>query len=362
MGLGGMSNAAIIRGMPLPLWFAAAGFLLCSILLRLARRFFPLWGLLDFPERYGLDRARLPYPAGIAAVAAFLLAFGAMNAWTEQAIGILAAVGILAGVSFVDDRTPLPAPLRLGVQVGVCLLLFFTSDCTGGRVCSLTNPLPSLGGDVIELNGAWPVLSLVVTVGWLLLTVNALNWFDGIPGQVSALSTIGFVTIGCLSLFRLEEPGTASLAFLLAGIALACFFLDIPPAKVILGDSGAMFFGLMLGVLTVYSGGKVATAFLVLGVPLVDSAIVVARRIATGKSPMKGSRDGEHLHHRLLQKGWHPRAVIALSAAIGTAFGVTALFLDTVGKFIAAGLLAVLMLGLSRYSRVDAHRKHPIRV
>jgi UDP-GlcNAc:undecaprenyl-phosphate/decaprenyl-phosphate GlcNAc-1-phosphate transferase len=337
---------------------ALAGFLLCSVLLALARVVFPRIGLLDFPERYGLTRKRLPYPAGIAAVASFLLIFGALQPWSAQTVGILIAVGALGAVTFIDDRMQLPPLPRLALHVGVCCLLFWTSACTGGRICSLTNPFEGIiGGAVIELNGAWPVLSLLVTVGWLILTINALNWFDGIPGQVSVLSVIGFVTIGCLSLLRLNEPGTAAIAFLLAGIALACVLVDFPPARVIFGDSGAMFFGLMLGILTIYSGGKVATAFLVLGVPLVDSLIVIVRRVLKGKSPFKGSRDGEHLHHRLLQKGWHPRAVIALSAAIGTGFGVTALFLDTRGKFIAAGCLALLMLALSRYSRTSGEKK-----
>jgi UDP-N-acetylmuramyl pentapeptide phosphotransferase/UDP-N-acetylglucosamine-1-phosphate transferase len=163
-------------------------------------------------------------------------------------------------------------------------------------------------------------------------------------------------------LFRLHEADTAGMAFLLAGIAAACLLVDFPPAGVILGDTGAMFFGLMLGILTIYSGGKVATAFLVLGVPLVDSVIVIVRRIAQGKSPLKGSRDGEHLHHRLLQKGWPPRAVIALSAAIGTGFGVTALFLDTRGKFVAAGILALAMLALARYSKTQPGERKAINV
>ena len=70
-----------------------------------------------------------------------------------------------------------------------------------------------------------------------------------------------------------------------------------------MGDTGAMFFGLMLGVLTIYTGGKVATAFLVLGVPLIDSVIVGFRRISRGRSPFKGNMQNEHLHHRLLKKG-----------------------------------------------------------
>lgn len=347
----------------MPLLPFLIGFGLAVLFLTAACRMFPRWGLLDFPERYGLKRARLPYPAGIAAVAAFVAAFGALHAWDARTLGILAAVALLGTFTFLDDREPLPALPRLLLQLGLGALIFATGDCTGGRICSLTNPLAGIaGGDVLVLHEPYWILSLAATIAWILLTVNALNWLDGIPGQVSVLSCIGFLTIGCLSLFRLGEPDTAGVAFLLCGIAAACAIVDFPPARAILGDTGAMFFGLMLGVLTIYSGGKVATAFLVLGVPIVDSLIVIARRLTKRKSPLKGSRGGEHLHHRLLQKGWHPRAVIALTAGIGTAFGVTALFLDTQGKFVAAALLTVLMLALARYSRTEPGKAKAIPV
>ncbi len=335
-----------------PLAYFPIGFALCAALHAVARKMFPKWGLLDFPERYGISRARLPYPTGILAVLTFLLVFPLIFEPNAQILGIIAAVSALAIVSFMDDRTPLPPVPRFAMQFAIAGILFWTGHCTGGRICSVTNPFEGfIGGDIVELNGDWPILSFIITTVWLLLTVNALNWFDGIPGQVSALSVVGFLTIGYLALFRLGESDTGAIALLLAGIALGCLLFDFPPAKVIMGDTGAMFFGLLLGILTIYSGGKVATAFLVLGVPIVDSVIVTIRRISKGKSPLKGGDGGEHLHHRLLAKGWSPHAVIGLSVVLGSLFGITALFLDTKGKMIAGVLLVCVMLGLSWYSR-----------
>ena len=117
-----------------------------------------------------------------------------------------------------------------------------------------------------------------------------------------------------------------------------------------MGDTGAMFFGLMLGVLTLYAGGKVATAFLVLGVPLIDVSLVIARRLSKGANPMRGNSTNEHLHHRLLSKGWSERKVIILTAGLGTLFGITALFLSTGEKMIAAVILFIIMITLSKYS------------
>jgi UDP-GlcNAc:undecaprenyl-phosphate/decaprenyl-phosphate GlcNAc-1-phosphate transferase len=314
---------------------------------------FPRWGLLDFPERYGLMRKRLPYPAGIIAPIAFILVFPFLQAISIQSIGLMTAVVVLAAISFIDDRHPLPPALRLLIQGAAALAIVMTGDCVGGRICSVTNPFEGvMGGPVIDLNGMFPALAIAVTVIWIMLTTNALNWFDGIPGQTTAICTIGCLTIGLLSLSdRVDQPQLALIAFTVAAIAFGCFLFDMPSPRIVLGDSGSMFFGLMLGTLTIYSGGKVATAFLVLGVPIIDLFFVIIKRMSEGRSPFKGSMIGEHLHHRLLAKGWKPAQIIMLTAGLGTIFGSIALFLDTAEKFIAAGLLVIVMGILWRYSR-----------
>ncbi len=336
-------------------------FTACAALHWMARAVFPAVGLLDYPQRYGLSRKRLPYPTGILAVITFLGAVAAFAPPDTQLTGVALGSALLAFVCFLDDRMQLPALARLSVQIAVALVIFLL----GTRIYTITNPLVAEG--ILDLDN-WviispmfanpPVLSGLFTVLWLLLTINALNWFDGIPGQVSLLSLIGFLTIGLLAISpRVEhldpagQAALAQLAFTLAGIAAAGLLFDFPPAKVLMGDTGAMFFGLLLGVLTIYAGGKVATAFLVLGVPLIDSAIVIVRRLASGRSPLSGSSDGEHLHHLLLARGWSERQVVLLSAAIGTVFGSMALFLSTQGKFLAALLLLALMIGLHFYAK-----------
>ena len=317
---------------------------------------FPKWNILDFPERYGHKRKRLPYPTGILSVLSFLVFFIAYADTNSQTIGIALSVFLLALSSFIDDRYQVPASMRLGIQALAAFLIF----ATGSRIYTLTNPLELVTGiDIIKLDtidimtnlfGPLPFWSGVFTIFWIMLTTNALNWFDGIPGQVSVLSTIGFLTIGLLSLSnRVNQPELAILAFVLAGIACAGLIFDFPPNKVLMGDTGAMFFGLMLGVLTIYSGGKVATAFLVLGVPLIDLFIVITRRILKRESITRGNAQDEHLHHRLLSRGWTERQVIILTASLGTAFGVTALFLDTLQKFVAAIVLFFVIVWITQF-------------
>ena len=264
---------------------------------------------------------------------------------------MIASIVLLSIVSFLDDRSPLPPSLRLGVQVIVGIVIFVT----GSQIYSITNPL----GGIVKLDtwlidagplGPLPVLSGIFTLGWLMLTINALNWFDGITGQVSILSAIGFWLLGCLALFRNGEPDIALMAFVLGSIASAAALFDFPPAKMLIGDTGSMFFGLMLGLIGIYHGGKVATAFLVLGIPLLDALFVAGKRLLRGHSPFRGGQD--HLHHRLLRKGWSERQIVVGTAATGMIFGSTALFLDTAGKGIAVAILVLLMLCLEGYAGV----------
>lgn len=333
-----------------------AAFLLTALLHLAALRLYPRLGLLDFPERYGLTRARLPYPTGAIAVIVFLAYSPLLLTPGLQMTGIVAGITLLAAVCIMDDRRPLPFSVRLSVQALVAALIFLS----GTRIFSLTNPLDAwMDASVIPLDTfAVPsalfsnpsLVGLAFTVLWLMVTMNALNWLDGIPGQASTLSAIGFLVIGLLSFSdRVGQPELGVIAMTLAAIAGASALFDCGP-RVIPGDTGAMFYGLMLGTLTIYAGGKLATAFLVLGVPLIDFGLVIARRMLRKRNPFRGSKGGEHLHHRLLEAGAKPRHIIALTAVIGTGFGAAALFLSTFEKFLAALCMGALLLCVSLWT------------
>lgn len=342
------------------LLYILAAVALCYALHELARALFPKWGLTDKPEEYNLSRPPLPYPTGIASILTFIILFVVTRTeLTFQDNGLIVCIVLLTITSVIDDRKGLPARARLLIQILIGFLLF----ATGTRIYTITNPLggilsldtvdiqlTALSSQLSALVGPLPLWSGLFTIVWIILTTNAFNWFDGIPGQVSVLSIIGSLTLGFLALSeRVNQPEIAVIAFILAGCAIASALFDFPPNKTVMGDTGAMFFGLMLGTLSIYAGGKVATAFLVLGVPLIDAIFTLVRRVKNGTSPFKGNDD--HLHHRLLKKGWIERQVIGLTAVLGSAFGITALFLSTFEKFIASLFLLGCMIFLTWYSK-----------
>ncbi len=309
----------------------------------IALKVFPKLGLLDNPKKYGLKRKPIPYPGGILLWIIFVLLALIFFEPTIKLIGLLFGSGILVLISFIDDRISLPPSLRIIVQVMVALVMVVA----GIGVETITNPF----GGYIALDQFKFVLEFgesaitimafsgIFTLIWILLIVNTMNWMDGIPGLTSGMTFIGGLTIFFLSISDMvDQPETATLALIVAMIALGFWFFDFFPPKILIGDSGSMFFGLLLAVLAIFSGGKIATAFLILGFPIMDAIYVIVHRIYNKQAPWKGGewdrdRKAVHLHHRMLQFGMSERQVLVSIYALAGAFGISALFLGTQGKF-----------------------------
>lgn len=321
-----------------------------------ALKYFPKWGLLDNPKKYGLKRKPIPYPGGIVLYLAFVILSLLFFEPTLKLLGLLFGSGLLVLISFIDDRIGLPPTLRLGIQalVGIIMVL------SGIGVEGITNPF----GGTLLLNqfkfalvfGDQTVnilaLSGLFTLVWIVLIVNTMNWMDGIPGLTSGLTFIGGLTLFFLSISdKVNQPEVAILAIIVAMMALAFWCFDFYPPKMIIGDSGSMFFGLLLAVLAIFSGGKIATAFLILGFPIMDMIYVIVHRLYNKQAPWKGGewdreRKAVHLHHRLLDFGFSERQVLLCIYALAGIFGISALFLNTQGKFWAMVIVFALSVAL----------------
>ena len=328
----------------------AFGLTLVSILIAL--KTFPKLGLLDHPKKYGLKRKPIPYPGGVLLYLAFLVLALMFLEPTIKLMGLLLGGALLVIVSFIDDRVELPAWLRLAIQILVAIIMIIV----GIGVATITNPF----GGYITLDqykfilqlGDMPItimaFSGLFTIAWILLITNTMNWLDGIPGLVSGITTIGSLTLFFLSISDIvNQPEVATMALIVAMIALAFWLFDFYPPKIILGDSGSMFFGLLLAILAIFSGGKIATAFLILGFPILDAIYVIIYRLFKRRAPWKGGewdkyRKAVHLHHRMLQFGLSERQVLILIYILCAIFGITALFLGTKEKFWAIVIIAII--------------------
>lgn len=321
-----------------------------------ALKYFPKWGLLDNPKKYGLKRKPIPYPGGIVLYLAFVILSLIFLEPNLKLLGLLFGSGLLVLISFVDDRIGLSPSLRLGIQVLVGIIMVLS----GIGVEGITNPfggtllLNQFKFALVFGNQTVKILALsgLFTLVWIVLIVNTMNWMDGIPGLTSGLTFIGGLTLFFLSISdKVNQPDVAILAIMVAMMALAFWCFDFYPPKMIIGDSGSMFFGLLLAVLAIFSGGKIATAFLILGFPIMDMIYVIVHRLYNKQAPWKGGewdreRKAVHLHHRLLDFGFTERQVLFSIYALAGIFGISALFLNTQGKFWAMVVIFVLSVTL----------------
>ena len=220
----------------------------------------------------------------------------------------------------------------------------------GIKIHWFANPL---GGLNIEL-GNWTYLFVPL---WIVLIINVVNWLDGIDGLAVGVSSIASLVLGFLSLTPfVSQTSTALMAFLLAGASLGFLIFNFNPAKIFLGDSGSMFLGFMLAIFAIISGGKLATAGLVLGLPILDAFWVIIRRLYHHQAPWRADR--LHLHHRFLDAGFSQRQTVFIMYAISATFGVIALATRTSGKVRASLALLLLMIAIGLFLVSVNYFKH----
>lgn len=298
---------------------------------------FPVWGFMDKPKKYGHKRNPVPLPGGVGIPLVFCFVALLFLPFNKQIFGFVLAVLLLTIVSFWDDRKNISPFIRLGVQIfaGLILVIF------GIGIEVISNPF---GGylelnnweiDIIKWKGDYyqfTVLADLFTITWVVVMANTLNWLDGVSGLSGGTAAAGGITLGFLSLTSMvNQPEIALLSFVFACAIFAFLPFNIPPIKMLLGDAGAMPIGFILAVLAIFSGGKVATAFLVLALPILDAIWVAFYRLSKGVKPWQG-RDRAHLHDKLLILGWNEKQIFLLFFLVSVFLGVSSLFLHTLSK------------------------------
>lgn len=330
------------------LWLAIFALILTVILSLLALKIFPRLGLMDRPQKYGLNRAPIPYYGGLVIYVAFLVSVFAFVPLERHVVGLLCGATLIVAVGFLDDLFSLNPFIRLFAQgVAALMLAFF-----GIGILSIN--LPFLG--VLDLNH-WivdgvPLLAVLFTVFWVMMIVNAMNFVDGVSGINSGVSFVAGITMFFLSINPLlhedlaSQHGVALISLILAMVSLGFLLFDFPRARILMGDTGSTFLGFLIATLAIFSGGKVATAFLVIGLPILDMIWVVGRRILSGQKFWKG--DLKHLHHRLMGRGFSERKVVLFYLSVTAIFGFSAVHLvSSQQKFFVMIALVLMMLLLA---------------
>jgi len=261
-----------------------------------------------------------------------------------QVTGIIIAGLILMVSGTFDDKYNLNAWQQLILTILACLVIVFS----GTTIKFITRP----GGGIIDLSGSQInflgqelyLMGSVLTFLWLLIITNTTKLLDGLDGLASGITGIGMIILFIVSLFwDAPNSGTSILILMLAGSIFGFLILNFYPAKIFLGNGGSTFLGLAIGVMAIISGAKIATALLVMGLPLLDMVWVIIQRLGKGESPFKHA-DRKHLHFRLLSLGLSKKQTVLILYLISLFFGAIALFQGTIGKLTTLVVLVLFII------------------
>lgn len=315
------------------------------------------WGLVDDPKKRKhpahTEKRVIPRAGGLAIFLGILATVPLFVPFSQQLVGILTGAAIIVIVGIIDDKVDLNPYFRFFTNILAAVIVVGS----GVGISYITNPL---GSGVIRLD-EWRLVfnflgeshSIVVwadllAVFWIAWCMNMVNWSKGVDGQMPGFVGISALVLGILSfrfaILDLGQWAVATLAFITAGAFLGFLPFNYYPQKIMPGYSGGALAGFMLSILAIASGGKVATALLVLGIPFLDAGYTIFRRLAQKKSPFWGDRG--HLHHKLLDLGWGKRRVALFYWILSVILGVIALNLTSRAKFFVIILVALVLGGI----------------
>lgn len=275
---------------------------------------------------------------GLAIFYGFIISILCFAEIDTQLRGILIGCIIIVVLGIFDDIYSLNALFKFVIQICAALIVVMH----GVRIDHFsnfgigTNPYISLG-----------IWSVPITVLWIVGVTNAVNLIDGLDGLAAGVSTISTVSLFAISLI-MREPAVAIVTSAVAGAGFGFLPYNIHPAKIFMGDTGSTFLGFILGSISIvglfksYAVISLAVPFLILGLPIFDTAFAIIRRLMRGQSPMHPDRG--HVHHRLIDLGFDQKQTVIILLITSGLLSLSAVVLLLCGAERALVLIVAVMV------------------
>lgn len=327
----------------------ALSFLLTLVVRTFAQKF----QIVDVPnEARKHHKQAIPLLGGVAIFASFWVVVFYLynysgivfrNLSARQLILFFLAGLILMVVGYCDDKFKIAYHYRLLFSAAAVLVVL----AGGLNFDGITNPF----GGTIGLD-FWKIETQafgIILVGveilaflWLMGMIYTVKILDGLDGLATGVVMIGALSVAALAggSTKFFQPDVAAVALVLAGSCLGFLVLNFNPAKIFLGEGGGQFLGLMLGAIAIIAGSKIATALLVMAVPIIDLVYVIIGRLKNHQSISEGDR--RHLHFRLVDSGFKQWQAVLIFYIFAALFGVAALFMSSGWKL--ATLLSLIFI------------------
>lgn len=320
------------------------------------KRFAYMVGAIDVPkDNRRMHKKPIPRLGGLAIFLAFLCALMVFGEFSAAMLSVMLGATVIVVLGIFDDIMALGAKFKFCVQIFAAAI----PVCMGGlRIEMFTSFNPFSASPYFDLG----VFAIPVTILWIVGITNAVNLIDGLDGLAVGVSSIAAITMLAVSLLA-GQPVIAIIMAALAGACLGFMPYNFNPASIFMGDTGSTFLGYMLatasimGLFKFYAVISFAVPFLILGLPIFDTASAITRRIAEGRSPM--SPDRGHVHHKLMDMGFNQKQAVAILYAISGTLGLAAVVLTSSGEMKAMILmLAVLLVLAAAIGILYSHEKH----
>lgn len=264
---------------------------------------------------------------------------------------VFSGVLLLAlAIGFWDDVRNINWKYQLIAQLSILTILYLG----GVKILTLTHPH---GGVFTFTGNGFEVIAFFLFLGWGALILNSVNWLDGVDGLCGSVMIVAYSTLFVLALSpAVYQPAIAILLATAIGSTLAFLVYNYPPARIIGGTAGSLFFGLVIVFVSVVAGTKIATTLLVLALPITDTFFVLVKRIVQKRSVF--APDKEHLHHVLQKQGWSVPQIVLTYTILTITISVLALSTQALGKLLVIILVfSILGIALAFFHFQEVRRK-----
>ncbi len=276
-------------------------------------------GAVDKPNERKVHRQLMPRLGGLAIFLGVIAGYFAGGLYNEKITSITIGAILIVMMGVLDDKYGLSARTKLVGQIIVAVIIV-----TSGLKIEFTN-LPFIGRVHF---GIW---AYPITIFWIVAITNAMNLIDGLDGLSAGISGIGIATIAVMAGVN-DKALILLMSVILLGSIIGFLFYNFYPAKIFMGDTGSLFLGYAISILSLLGLYKSVTLFsfiipmIILGVPVFDTTFAVIRRLVN-RTPISAP-DKFHLHHRLLALGISHRNTVLLIYTFGILFSLIALLLS----------------------------------
>ena len=309
---------------------------------------------IDIPkDERRVHKKPIPLLGGLAIYVATIISIVIFLPLDRTTFSIIIGGSIIVISGIIDDTRDLSPKMKLLFQILAAIVLV-----VGGiKIEFITNPFE---GGLIYLKG----LSIPLTIFWIVGITNTVNLIDGLDGLAAGVSLIASMSLFFVA-SRFEYIPIMIMSLVLSGSCLGFLPYNFNPAKIFMGDTGALFLGFMLAVLSIEGGMKsvatiaIVVPIIILGLPIFDTTFAIFRRLLNGRPIMEA--DKGHLHHKLLQRGLSQRQTVLILYLISGVFGLSAVLIAKANSkqaVIIAGIIIILIILFARrLGLVDKRKK-----